>query len=211
MTDREWRGEFIRLADAYSRATGEVWPSPCGVPITVKEDTLAEMYEAQGMTLVQIANLFSCSPATVSAHLQRHGVKVRSCGEYPRTAAQEAYFQRLRDEGERRRAEKPEQPKKEPAHRFIDSRGYVLCKAPGHPRANRFGYVPEHTLVMEAIIGRYLAEDEVVHHINRKRDDNRPENLQLMTKAEHHALHGRENIWAARAALAKKKATAGSL
>ena len=205
MTDKEWRGEFIRLADAYYHATGEVWPSPCGVPITVTEDTLAEMYETQGMKLTEIAGLFGCSPATVSAHLQRHGVKVRSCADYQRTEAQAAYFQRLRNDGERRRAEKPEKPKKESAHMFTASNGYVMRKAPDHPRANVHGYVPEHTLVMEKLIGRYLAEDEVVHHINRKRGDNSPENLQLMTKSEHHALHGRENIWYARAALAKKK------
>ena len=42
---------------------------------------------------------------------------------------------------------------------------------------------------MERNIGRYLSEDEVVHHINNTRDDNRIENLKLMTKHEHMSMH----------------------
>jgi hypothetical protein len=42
---------------------------------------------------------------------------------------------------------------------------------------------------MECFIGRHLREDEVVHHINHIRDDNRLENLKLMTFTEHARLH----------------------
>ena len=70
--------------------------------------------------------------------------------------------------------------------------GYIKVYVPDHPHATADGYVAKHTLVMERSIGRYLSADEVVHHINHIRDDNRLENLLLMTKHDHQALHMRE-------------------
>lgn len=42
---------------------------------------------------------------------------------------------------------------------------------------------------MTCIIGRYLERDEVVHHLNNNPSDNRPENLAVMTQAEHCREH----------------------
>ena len=46
-----------------------------------------------------------------------------------------------------------------------------------------------HRLIMERYLGRDLTFNEVVHHINRNKLDNRVENLQLMTRSEHTRLH----------------------
>lgn len=68
--------------------------------------------------------------------------------------------------------------------------GYIYVYRPNHPYATKDGYVAEHRLVIEKIIGRYLAPEEVVHHTNGDPTDNRPENLMLLpNEAEHRKLH----------------------
>lgn len=75
--------------------------------------------------------------------------------------------------------------------RYVEpGKGYVMIRRPEHPRARQNGYVLEHVLVMESLIGRPLAQGEEVHHRNHVRDDNRPENLELHgSHSEHFALH----------------------
>ena len=68
--------------------------------------------------------------------------------------------------------------------------GYAYVYKPEHPRATKRGYILEHWLVAEEILGRLLNPEEHVHHINHKRADNRKSNLVVMTKHEHLRLHG---------------------
>lgn len=76
------------------------------------------------------------------------------------------------------------------ADRFLNRNGYpvVLC-ADGKKRI-------EHRAVAEAKIGRPLRRGEHVHHINGDRTDNRPENLDVLSRSQHTSLHKRCSRWA---------------
>lgn len=77
--------------------------------------------------------------------------------------------------------------------RSKDKHGYPLLQVGRtHRPSDPNGYVRVNVLVMCAAIGRSLHVGEVVHHRNGIIEDNRLENLQLMTNAEHNALHNRE-------------------
>lgn len=49
--------------------------------------------------------------------------------------------------------------------------------------------IDEHRLIMEEYLGRKLEENEIVHHINEDKKDNRIENLEVMKLSEHSKMH----------------------
>lgn len=71
----------------------------------------------------------------------------------------------------------------------VTSHGYVMVKAPDHPDAHANGYVYEHRLVAEQKLGRRITSEEHVHHQNSDKQDNRPENLEVLHNTEHRVKH----------------------
>lgn len=69
--------------------------------------------------------------------------------------------------------------------RYTDYNGYIKIRARNHPRASKYGkHVAEHAIVMENMLGRFLAPGENVHHKNGIRTDNHPDNLELWVKPQ---------------------------
>lgn len=70
-------------------------------------------------------------------------------------------------------------------------RGYTFVKvAADHPfrsMADKNGWVLEHRLVAATTLGRPLTRDDVVHHRNGAKNDNRPDNLKVLTSSTHNS------------------------
>lgn len=170
------------------------------------DEYLKNAYCAERKTMAKIAAEVGCSPATVLNHLRRCGIDTRGVGDYPATERQrEAGRMAGRASKGRKRTEK-QKAAVSAANRGRRKRcdyefgghekkrydGYIKVYVPDHPNRTADGYVMKHILVMEREIGRHLLPGEVVHHKNKIRDDNRIENLQLMTASEHMSMHMKE-------------------
>ncbi len=79
--------------------------------------------------------------------------------------------------------------------RYTHNTGYTMVLLsrddPFLAMASTNHYVFEHRLVMAQHLGRCLTRQEVVHHKNGLKEDNRLENLELKTMGQHSAEHGK--------------------
>lgn len=66
---------------------------------------------------------------------------------------------------------------------------YNYCIVKDHPNASKFGYVLHHRIIIENHLERILDANEIVHHINGDKLDNRLDNLQVMTSKMHNSFH----------------------
>lgn len=147
------------------------------VPFTAGE--LHADYVVSGMTQVEIARKWSVSQKVVWRALLKAGIASRKAA--PRN-------QRLERNNNWRGGVtlSPATGKRAP---FLD-RGYRLVYKPEHPHAMKAGYVYEHVLVaLNAASLERLPQGHCVHHINLRKDDNRPENLEICSHKIHQAHH----------------------
>lgn len=80
---------------------------------------------------------------------------------------------------------------------IADKHGYLLVHFPDHPDATKGGYVRQHRLIAERMLGRRLLRGEVVDHANRDTSDNRDENLRVFPSNADHlraTVSGRRNL-----------------
>lgn len=144
--------------------------------MTVPQDAYKDVewfnqkYWVEGLSVIDIAKVCCRHPQTVYSWLQDHNVKIRKHTHKPHTQAT------LDKIGKKQKGELNHQWK---GGRITTAQGYVRILKPDHPYANSSGYVLEHRLVMEEVLGRYLDPNEVVHHKDKNRSNNLPDNLEV--------------------------------
>ena len=76
-------------------------------------------------------------------------------------------------------------------HKFL-AKGYVRFYDREHPLADSCGLVYLHRHVASLKEGRWLKNNKTAHHINGDKEDNRPDNLIVISHLEHIRVHQRE-------------------
>lgn len=74
---------------------------------------------------------------------------------------------------------------RKPESWWVNARGYISGRVWENGKRRS---VRAHRYVVEQLIGRKLNADEDVHHKNGNKQDNRPENLELLTHGAHSKL-----------------------
>lgn len=79
---------------------------------------------------------------------------------------------------------------------YYTKEGYKQVYKPNSFEARENGYAPEHRVVASKKIGRPLRSNEVVHHVDGNKLNNKPKNLRIMSRSKHYKIHHlKENMF----------------
>lgn len=173
----------------------------------VTKDILIKLYTDEKKPMHEIADKLEVSIGTVFNYLKKYGIETRSKKDtftFKGRKQSKEVVDIIRKVNKGKVLSQETKDKISESHKGLNRTnnkwnahvknredGYIQVYKPEHPYANKDGYVMEHRLVMEQVLGRYLKENEVIHHINRNRKDNRPENLMIFSSiSDHMRYHG---------------------
>jgi len=122
-----------------------------------QETEICDLYFKNKLSQRKIAKQRGCRQGTICNIIKERGYKARNHSECQRGRLNSCWK----------------------GGRHVNTYGYVMVYNPSHPHCSLSGYMKEHRLVMEKHLGRYLEPEEVVHHHNKNKTDNRIENLFL--------------------------------
>ena len=141
-----------------------------GAQVTLLKEELYKLYWKDKKSLFDIALPIGSSADTVARAMRKYGIPVRGIRERN---------QLIYDQDKRLKRK-----------RFVAGNGYVRLFKPDYPQSDKRGYVMEHRFVLEQKLGRPLNANEVGHHLNGMKRDNRPENLISLSRNGERGHHG---------------------
>ena len=150
--------------------------------IDIPPATLVVLYCDLHLSMQEIAVILGVGERAVRLRMIEHGTPIRTAKDAFAVSSTHGWYSAGRG---------PDSPYWKGGRKY--NQGYVMVYRPDHADAAKYlGYVFEHRLVAEEMIGRPIADGEEVHHRNEVRDDNRPENLEVISKSDHMSHHARK-------------------
>lgn len=144
-----------------------------------------DLWYNQNYTTKQMADFFKVSPNTIVSFRQRSKLPARGWANNINPFKGRKHSKESRDKlSKALKGKKPWNYK----GWYIDHHGYKLIIAKDHPNAYK-GYIKEHRHIMSKHLGRPLNRNEIVHHINGDKLDNRIKNLVITNLSNHSSLH----------------------
>lgn len=138
------------------------WMSRFGIPTArayERKAFLEHLYKSRGLSQSQIGEMFGIHQTAVSRLVKKHGIKPNSKRDYH-----------------------------EPSIYFSES-GYLTCRHRVGGRDEGRVAFRIHRLVAVAEYGFDAVSGNDIHHTNNHRCDNRPSNLEPISRSEHATLH----------------------
>lgn len=145
----------------------------------ITKEELIRMYVDENKSCLTIAGIMGKSIRTVSRYLNAYGIEARPFSTKG-ILTKLGTFQSKETREKIRQAHLAKRPS-----RCKTSYGYIKILIDK-------SYILEHRYIMEQSLGRKLFSYEHVHHINGKKQDNRLENLVVLTSSEHAKTHYEE-------------------